>query len=98
MLDDPIDPEVRKYYLELLPRLWNAEQEYILNDIIADELYDVGWNKYEVSRYIDDLYEDIWRMTASQSYSKATADIRIDTTLPFYKKSSNLFVANTFRR
>jgi hypothetical protein len=39
MLDDPIDPEVRKYYLKLLPRLSNAEQEYILNAIIADELY-----------------------------------------------------------
>jgi hypothetical protein len=39
---DPIDPEVRKYYLELLPRLSNDEQDYILNAIIADELYDVG--------------------------------------------------------
>jgi hypothetical protein len=95
---DPIDPEVRKYYMELLPRLSNAEQDYILNAIIADELYDVGWNEYEVRRYIDDLYGDIWKMTANQSYSKATADIRIDTTLPFHKKSSNLFVANTFRR
>jgi hypothetical protein len=95
---DPIDPEVRKYYMELLPRLSNAEQDNILNAIIADELYDVGWNKYEVRRYIDDLNEDIWKMTANQSYSKATADIRIDTTIPFYKKSSNLFVANTFRR
>jgi hypothetical protein len=95
---DPIDPEKRKYYLELLPRLSNDEQDYILNAIIADELYDVGWNKYEVSRYIDDLYEDIWKMTANKTYSKANADIRIDTTLPFYKKSSNLFVANTFRR
>jgi hypothetical protein len=95
---DPIDPDVRKYYMELLPRLSNAEQDYILNAIIADELYDVGWNQYDVSRYIDKLYEDIWKMTAKQSYSKATADIRIDTTLPSYKKSSNLFVANTFRR
>jgi hypothetical protein len=56
---DPIDPKVRKYYLELLPRLSNAEQDYILNAIIADELYDVGWSQYEVRRYIDDLYEDI---------------------------------------
>jgi hypothetical protein len=31
---DPIDPEVRKYYMELLPRLSNAEQDYILNAII----------------------------------------------------------------
>jgi hypothetical protein len=53
---DPIDPEVRKYYMELLPRLSNDEQDYILNAIIADELYDVGWNEYEVRRYIDDLY------------------------------------------
>jgi hypothetical protein len=89
---DPIDPEVRKYYME------NAEEDYILNAIIADELYDLGWNEYEVRRYIDDLYEDIWKMTANQSYSQSTADIRIDTTLPFYKKSSALFVANTFRR
>jgi hypothetical protein len=34
---DPIDPEVRKYYMELLPRLSNAEQDYILNAIIADK-------------------------------------------------------------
>jgi hypothetical protein len=72
--------------MELLPRLSNAEEDYILNAIIADELYDLGWNEYEVRRYIDDLYEDIWKMTANQSYSKSTADIRIDTTLPFYKK------------
>jgi hypothetical protein len=26
------------------------------------------------------------KMTDNQSYSKSTADIRIDTTLPFYKK------------
>jgi hypothetical protein len=59
----------------------------ILNAIIADELYDVGWNQYHhVSRYVDELYEDIWKMTANQSYSKATADIRIDITLPPYKK------------
>jgi hypothetical protein len=77
---DSIDPEVRKYYMELLPRLSNDEQDYILNAIIADELYDVGWNEYEVRRSIDNLYEDIWKMTANQSYSKATADIRIDTT------------------
>jgi hypothetical protein len=83
---DPIDPEVRKYYMELLPRLSNAEQDYIFNAIIADELYDVGWNQYHVSRYVDELYEDIWKMTANQSYSKATVDIRIDTTLPPYKK------------
>jgi hypothetical protein len=97
-LDDPIDPEVRKYYLELLPQLSNAEQEYILNDIIADELYNEEWNKDEVSGYIDDLYDGMWKMTDGQSYSKSTADIRIDTTLPFYKKSSALFVANNFRR
>jgi hypothetical protein len=48
---DSIDPEVRKYYLELLPRLSNTEQEYILNDIIADELYNEEWNKDEVSKY-----------------------------------------------
>jgi hypothetical protein len=95
---DPIDPDVRKYYMELLLRLSNAEQGYILNAIIADELYDVGWNEYKVRRYIDHLYEDIWKMTANQSYSKATADIRIDTTITFYKKSSNSFVANTFRK
>jgi hypothetical protein len=29
-LDDPIYPEVRKYYLELLLRLSNAEQELLL--------------------------------------------------------------------
>ena len=83
---DPIDPEVRKYYLELLPRLSNAEQEYIINDIIADELYKEGWNNDEVSGYIDDLSDDMWKMTANQSNSKATADIRIDTALPPYKK------------
>jgi hypothetical protein len=66
---DPIDPEARKYYLVLLPRLSIAEQDYILNAIIADELYDVGWNQYDGSRYIDALYEDIWKMTANQSYS-----------------------------
>jgi hypothetical protein len=27
----------------------------------------------------------MWKMTDNQSYSKSTADIRIDTTLPFYK-------------
>jgi hypothetical protein len=97
-LDDPIDPEVRKYYLELLPQLSSAEQEYILNNIIADELYKVEWNKDEVSGYIDDLYDDMWKMTDNPNYSKSTADIRIDTTLPFYKKTSNLFVTNTFRR
>jgi hypothetical protein len=53
----------------LLPRLSIAEQDYILNAIIADELYDVGWNQYDGSRYIDALYEDIWKMTANQSYS-----------------------------
>jgi hypothetical protein len=73
---------VRKYYMELLPRLSNAEQDYILNAIIADELYDVGWIQYHVSRYVDDLSDDIWKMTANQSYSKPTANIRIDTTLP----------------
>jgi hypothetical protein len=62
-LDDPIYPEVRKYYLELLLRLSNAEQEYIINDIIADELYNEGWNKDEFSGYIDDLYDDMWKMT-----------------------------------
>jgi hypothetical protein len=85
-LDDPIDPEVWKYYMELLPRLSNAEQEYILNDIIADELYNEEWNKDEVSGYIDDVYDDMWETTDNQSYSKSTVDIRIDTTLPFYKK------------
>jgi hypothetical protein len=82
--------------MELLPPLSNAEQEYILNDIIADELHNEGWNKYEVSGYVDDLYDDMWKMTDNLSYSKSTADIRIDTTLPFCKNSSNLFVANTF--
>jgi hypothetical protein len=80
---------VQKYYLELLRRLSNAEQEYIVNDIIADELYNEGLNKDEVSGYIDDLYHDIWKMTdkqLNQSYSKSTANIRIDTTLPSYKK------------
>jgi hypothetical protein len=91
MLDDPIDPEVRKYYLKLLPRLSNAEQEYILNAIIADELYNEGWNKHEVRGYIDDLYDDMWKMTGNQSYPKSTADIRIDTTLPFYKKNHRLY-------
>jgi hypothetical protein len=67
---DPIDPEVRKYYLELLPRLSNAEQEYIINDIIADELCKEGWNNDEVSGYIDDLSDDMWKMTANQSNSK----------------------------
>jgi hypothetical protein len=86
-LDDPLVPEVQKYYLELLPRLSNAEQEYIIYDIIADELYNEGWNKDDVHRYTaDDLYNDMWKMTDNQSYSKSTADIRIDTTLPFYKK------------
>jgi hypothetical protein len=37
-LDDLIDPEVQKYYLELLPRLSNAEQECLINDIIADDI------------------------------------------------------------
>jgi hypothetical protein len=45
---DPIDSEVRKYYLELLSRLSNAEQEYILNAIVAAELvYNEEWNKDE---------------------------------------------------
>jgi hypothetical protein len=69
MLDDPTDPEVRKYYLELLPRLSNAEQEYIINDIIADELYNEGWNKDEVSGNFYDLYADMWKMTDNRSYS-----------------------------
>jgi hypothetical protein len=86
MLDDPIDPEVWKYYQELLPRLSNAEQEYIINHIIADELYNKGWNTHEVSGYIDNLYDDMWKMTDNQSYSKSTADIRIDITQPFYEK------------
>jgi hypothetical protein len=55
---------VRKYYLELLPlhdcRTLVSEQDYILDAIIADELYDVGWNQYEVSRYINNQYEDIY--------------------------------------
>jgi hypothetical protein len=82
---------IRKYYMELLPRLSNAEQDNILNAIIADELYDVGWNQYHFSRYIDELYKDIWKMTANQSYSKATANIRIDTTLPSYKKNHRIY-------
>lgn len=83
IIDDPIDLEVQKYYMELLPRLSEAEQEYILNDIIAHELYKEGWNYDEVSGYIDDL---CWQMDENQSSSNSTADIRIDPTLPFYKK------------
>ena len=83
MVDDPIDPDVQKYYMELLPRLSNYEQEYIINDIIAHELYKEGWNDDEVSGYIDDLY---WQMAENQSYSNSTADTRTDTTLPINKK------------
>jgi hypothetical protein len=83
MVDDPIDPDVQKYYMELLPRLSNYEQEYIINDIIAHELYKEGWNNDEVSGYLDDLY---WQMAENQSYSNSTADTRTNTTLPINKK------------
>jgi hypothetical protein len=60
---DPRDADVRACFLEMYQEMSNSKIDdlnvLMSNSEIADELYDVGWNQYHVSRYIDELYEDI---------------------------------------
>jgi hypothetical protein len=50
---NPIDPDARQYYVDLLLRLTYEEQEYIINFIIADELFKKGRTDDEVRINID---------------------------------------------
>jgi hypothetical protein len=83
---NPIDPDVRRYYLELLLTLTYDEQGYILNSIIADELYKEGWSQDEAIEYVSDLMNDYEQMVEDQSESKLTGDINVGITPPNHGK------------